>query len=108
MRKISWIFLFLLVFSINAEDQDLPVFISTKELIKSKSKKIIWKKDHAKMVLIPAGLFEMGDHFSEGSEDELPVHRVELDSFYMNVHEVTIGQLWQFVEQSGYDYPDDY
>ena len=60
--------------------------------------------DGASMALIPAGSFEMGDHFNEGETDEQPVHTVELDAFYMDVHEVTVGQFKQFVEQSGYDY----
>ena len=51
------------------------------------------------MVLIPAGSFEMGDHFSEGDEDELPVHTVTLDAFYMDTHEVTVGQFKQFNNQ---------
>ena len=29
--------------------------------------KIVWEKDGSEMVLIPAGSFEMGDHFNEGS-----------------------------------------
>jgi len=66
--------------------------------------KIIWKKDEAKMVRIPAGSFEMGDHFGEGSTNEWPVHRVELDAFYMDVREVTVGQFREFVNQSGYKY----
>ena len=41
------------------------------------------------MVWITSGLFEMGDHFDEGGKDEVPVHRVELNSFYMDKHEVT-------------------
>ena len=41
------------------------------------------------MVLIPAGSFDMGDHFGEGSSDELPVHNVSLDAYYMNKYEVT-------------------
>ena len=32
-------------------------------------------------VYIPDGYFQMGDSFSEGSSDELPVHTVQLDSF---------------------------
>ena len=56
------------------------------------------------MSLIPAGSFEMGDHFNEGSSRERPVHRVELDAFYMDIHEVTVGQFNQFVEESGYAY----
>ena len=53
---------------------------------------ITWQKDGKVMVLIPAGSFEMGDHFNEGGNRERPVHRVELDGFYMDVHEVTVGQ----------------
>jgi formylglycine-generating enzyme required for sulfatase activity len=33
-----------------------------------------------------------------------PVHRVELDAFYMDVNEVTVGQFKQFVVESGYGY----
>ena len=46
----------------------------------------------------------MGDHFSEGEKDELPVHKVNLDAFYMDTHEVTVGQFKQFVNQTGYDW----
>ena len=67
-------------------------------------KKITWETDGKEMVLIPTGSFEMGDHFSEGEENELPVHRVKLDGFYIDTHEVTVGQFKQFVNQSGYDY----
>jgi len=60
-----------------------------------------------KMALIPAGSFEMGDSKNE-PEDWMkparPVHRVELDAFYMDVHEVTVGQFREFVNQSGYSY----
>ena len=70
-------------------------------------KEIMWKKDGAKMVLISTGSFEMGD-----SKDKLdiemkpswPVHKVELDAFYIDINEVTVGQFKQFVNQSGYDY----
>jgi formylglycine-generating enzyme required for sulfatase activity len=41
------------------------------------------------LVLIPGGEFDMGDHFGDGSGDELPVHDVSLDPFYMSVYEVT-------------------
>jgi sulfatase modifying factor 1 len=41
------------------------------------------------MVLIPAGEFEMGDTFNEGHSDELPVHSVYVDAFYIDAHEVT-------------------
>jgi len=41
------------------------------------------------MVLIPAGSFQMGDSFSEGSTVELPVHSVYVSAFYMDKYEVT-------------------
>ena len=59
------------------------------------------------MALIPAGSFEMGDSKNE-PEDYMkrsrPVHRVELDAFYMDVREVTVGQFREFVNQSGHKY----
>ncbi|MDP6417584.1 MAG: SUMF1/EgtB/PvdO family nonheme iron enzyme, partial [Gammaproteobacteria bacterium] len=63
---------------------------------------IEWEKDNSQMALIPAGSFEMGDHLDGLSN--APVHRVELDAFYMDVHEVTVGQFREFVNQSGYSY----
>jgi len=44
------------------------------------------------MVLIPSGTFQMGDHFSEGNSDELPLHSVTVNDFYMGVMEVTNQQ----------------
>ena len=71
-----------------------------------KEEKIIWEKGGSEMVLIPSGSFEMGDHFDGGDEDELPIHEVELDAFYMDAYQVTVGQFKQFIEDSGYDYDD--
>ena len=67
------------------------------------AKEIIWKKDGAKMVLIPSGTFEMGDHMGN-MINATPVHRVELSAFYMDIYEVTVGQFKQFVQDSGYNY----
>ena len=44
------------------------------------------------MVLIPGGAFWMGDHFDEGEPNELPVHAAYVDSFYMDIYEVTNRQ----------------
>ena len=46
------------------------------------------------MVLIEGGTYEMGDHFNEGNSDELPVHSVTLNNFYIGKYEVTQGQ-WE-------------
>ncbi len=50
------------------------------------------------MVLIPTGEFQMGSVTSEGSPNELPVHIVSIDAFYMDKYEVTNAQYKQFVD----------
>ena len=49
------------------------------------------------MVLIPAGEFQMGDAFAEGQSNELPVHTVFVDAFYMDKYEVTNGQYAEYL-----------
>ena len=48
------------------------------------------------MVLIPAGEFTMGS--DKGDDDEQPIHKVFLDSFYLDKFEVTNGRFAKFVE----------
>jgi sulfatase modifying factor 1 len=48
------------------------------------------------MALIPAGSFTMGDTFSEGYSDELPLHTVNVSAFWMDKYEVT-KTLWDDV-----------
>ena len=52
--------------------------------------------DGASMALIPAGEFTMGS--DKGDDDEQPIHRVFLDSYYLDKFEVTNGQFAKFVE----------
>ena len=52
--------------------------------------------DGAPMVLIPAGEFTMGSE--KGDDDEQPIHRVFLDTFYLDKFEVTNGRFAKFVE----------
>ena len=98
MRKFSWVLLALLVLTgcggKISKIEDKPQVVKT------------WEKDGSEMVLIPAGSFEMGDHFNEGEPHELPIHEIELDAFYMDAYQVTVGQFKQFVEQDGYSYID--
>ena len=61
--------------------------------------KTILGKDGAPMVLIPAGEFQMGHN---GNTTTTPVHTVYVDAFYMDVHEVTVGQYNQFVRETGH------
>ena len=51
-------------------------------------------------VYIPAGTFQMGDSFNEGEPDELPVHTVQLDSFYIGKYEVTNAQYCQYLNSA--------
>jgi len=48
---------------------------------------VVKSKSGIDMVLVPAGWFEMGSR--RGKPDEAPVHRVWVDAFLMDVHEVT-------------------
>ena len=106
MKKISCFFLFLLVcFGCGDESSNQDEIVKDEIIEDKPAKNIIWEKDGKEMVLIPAGSFEMGDHFLvEGYANETPVHTVTLDAFYMDTHEVTVGQFREFVNQTGYSY----
>ena len=83
---------------------------------------IVWQKDEAKMRLMPAGAFAMGTSDAEMdrlvkafSDDgakrewfvtETPRHTVEVSAFYIDVHEVTVGQYRKFVAATGHPPPD--
>ena len=62
------------------------------------------------MVLIPAGCFEMGWKPLKNvawpagnlADDEVPVHKVCLDAFYIDEHETTNRQFKEFVDATGY------
>ena len=88
--------------------EDEPDKVKPKEVVdEGPAQEIIWEKDNAKMVLIPAGSFEMGDSKDEPEvlmKWSRPVHTVELDAFYMDVHEVTVGKFRKFVRETGYEY----
>ena len=105
MVQRSVVFLLVLMGVFVGCGEDEPEKVKPKKVVdEGPAKRIIWKKDGSEMTLIPAGSFEMGDHFDEGNNTERPVHRVELAAFYMDVNEVTVGQFKQFVEDSGYAY----
>jgi len=54
------------------------------------------------MVWIPGGEFTMGTDSPIGKADEKPAHRVRVDPFWMDEHEVTNAQFRQFVDATGY------
>ena len=57
------------------------------------------------MAYIPDGEFEMGDHLGDGYGDELPIHPVLLDSFFMGKYEITNRQYCDYLN-SAYDASD--
>ena len=54
------------------------------------------------MLLIPGGTFYMGGDDDQAWRDEYPKHAVVVDSFWMDVHEVTNAHFAAFVEATGY------
>jgi sulfatase modifying factor 1 len=54
------------------------------------------------MALIPAGNFRMGSEGEQARDDEAPIHEVHVDSFWMDVTEVTNAQFKAFVDATGY------
>lgn len=58
------------------------------------------KANHAGMVLVRGGHFRMGS--DEGYPEERHVHRVRLDDFLVDRHEVTNAQFGAFVKATGY------
>ena len=60
-------------------------------------------KDNSIMVKIPAGEFLMGSN--DGQSAEKPVHKVYLDAYYIDKHEVTNKQYREFVEATGHRAP---
>ena len=54
------------------------------------------------MVWVGGGEFTMGTDSDLGWPDEKPAHRVRVDGFWMDEHEVTNAQFRAFVEATGY------
>ena len=105
----------LLIVGISIAQQD-------SQQLSEKPKEIIGK-DGAKMVLIPAGEFQMGTDPAEipelvklikqwipnadvsWFENETPRHTVYVDAFYMDAYEVTNAQYKKFVQATGHSEP---
>ncbi len=55
------------------------------------------------MVLVPGGTFQMGNPASKVGDDNVPVHSVTIDSFYMDIYEITVGEFNKFLKATGYN-----
>ncbi len=59
----------------------------------------------ANMVCIPAGSFECGNDSIEALDNERPVHRVQVETFWLDRTPVTCEQYQQFMAVGGYNNP---
>jgi formylglycine-generating enzyme required for sulfatase activity len=54
------------------------------------------------MVWIPGGSFDMGSEGPFAGPEERPVHSVEIDGFFIDIHTVTNRRFREFVDATGY------
>ena len=62
-----------------------------------------WLTSYPNMAYIPGGEFEMGDHHGDEDpclSDELPVHAVLVDSFFMSKYEITNQQYCDYLNDA--------
>ena len=52
------------------------------------------------LLMVPSGSYAMGDHFDVGTEDELPLHTVEINAFMMSRYEITNQQYCEFLNNA--------
>lgn len=98
---------FFLVFSSCGQNKDASGISNTNDSVSVKKVSlddIKFSGDTSKtgMVYIPGGEFMMGADNDQASKDEYPKHRVSVNSFWMDEHEVTNAQFARFVEATGY------
>jgi formylglycine-generating enzyme required for sulfatase activity len=61
------------------------------------------KIKQTEMVLIPAGKFLMG---GDVENDHQPIHEVQIDSFFIDVHEITNAQYFEFCRETDRKMPE--
>lgn len=62
--------------------------------------------DINKMIEIPAGEFDQGNECIDALDNERPVHRVNLETYWIDRYPVTCGQYQRFMEAGGYYNPN--
>ena len=112
MRKLSWMLLVLLAFSVYAEDEKAVVVGSAKELKGVKAKKIIWKKDGAKMALVrpyKPTQYEEKKTFDRLGEPTTKMVKVsdEMPALWGDATEVTVGQFKKFLAETDHPFDGD-
>ncbi len=82
----------------------LSISLATSEVLADESEgvKRIQNDGPRNMVLIPAGVFEMGSTDQQAGADEHPQHTVSLNAFYLDTFEVTNREFRKFVKAHHY------
>src|SRR5262245_17778487 len=62
----------------------------------------VFAADPSDMRRIPGGEFTMGTDDQNSNPNERPAHRVKLDGFWIDEHDVTNAEFRKFVEATGY------
>ena len=57
------------------------------------------QNSHPEMILVEGGTFKMGHE--SGEEDEMPIHEIDLSSFYIGKYEITVAQYQAFCDATG-------
>ncbi len=63
----------------------------------------MYEKAPEGMVYLPGGTFSMGS--KTGKTNETPVHEIEIEPFYIDIHEVTVQEYSRFLKEAGYLQP---
>ena len=87
MKK--YLFLFIIVFGCNSN-------------IKLKKVKVPFGNEEITMIWVPGGSFMMGSNDQMARNDEKPMHKVQLDGFWISETPVTNNQFSAFVKETNY------
>ena len=88
----------VLLFSVGTRASPRFISSSTAQTVRAQAD----RKASPDMVWIPGGTFLMGTNDKESFPNERPAHLVQVQGFYMDVHDVTNAQFAKFVEATGY------
>ena len=110
MHKVLYSVIILLLFSCNndvRETTDKSCCSATNSKLPSPSIDYssiipVESVEYTHMVWIEGGEFDMGADNNQARKDELPKHKVTVNGFWMDIHEVTNQQFKNFIEATGY------
>ena len=104
LKKVYFIALIVLVISCKSKTDPSKETLDNSKIIEQSSSKKAPGRTPEGMVWIPGGEFIQGAVPNDGMamSHEKPAHKVYVDGFFMDIHEVTNAQFAKFVEETGY------